>query len=240
MEIQGKVVLITGASAGIGLATARRFAAEGAKVVLAARRGVILENAVNELRQNGCSALAVATDMRDPVQVKHLVDDAAAEFGRIDVVINNAGQSVAGAIASLSLDDFRQVMELNVYAPVYLMQLVIPLMRQNGGGMIVNISSMVSKMSIPGLGGYASTKAALNLISDTARGELAADHIRVVTVYPKTTETDFGKNALGNRELRAQQRNSAREAMRLDTPEFVAGKILEAVQKEPAEQLMNS
>jgi short-subunit dehydrogenase len=240
MEITGKVALITGASAGIGLATARRFSAEGATVVLAARTQAALDAAVLEMQQNGRRALAIPTDLREMAQVKHLVEAAAAAFGRIDIVINNAGQSVAGALAALSLEDLRQVMELNVVAPVYLLQLVVPLMRQNGGGMIVNISSIVSKMSIPGLGGYAASKAALNIISDTARGELAADHIRVVNVYPRMTATNFGKNALGSRELRVQQLSTVLKAMVPDTAEFVAGKILEAVQNEPDEQFMNA
>ena len=98
-------------------------------------------------------------------------------------------------------------------------------------------SSMVSKMHIPGLAAYASTKAALNLLSETARGELAPDNIRVITVFPRITLTDFGKNSLGNREMRQGQRAGG-PAVPVDTPEHVADKIVEAAQREPAEQTM--
>ncbi|MGE5138841.1 MAG: SDR family NAD(P)-dependent oxidoreductase, partial [Rudaea sp.] len=117
------------------------------------------------------------------------------------------------------------------------MQAVIPRMRASGGGLIINISSMTSKMHIPGLSAYASSKAALNLISETARQELAGDNIRVITVYPRTTATDFGKNSLGNPELRQRQRAS-RPGVVVDTPEHVAERILQAAEKEPAEQYM--
>lgn len=239
MDIQNKVVIVTGASAGIGLAAAQCLAAAGAQLVLAARTAAAIEKTAQELQQKGTAALAVPTDMRDRAQVERLVEAVLARFGHIDVLINNAGQSVAGTVETLGLDDFRQIIELNLIAPVYAMQRVIPPMRQNGGGLIVNISSMVSKMNIPGLSGYACTKSALNQLSATARAELAADNIRVITVYPRMTATGFAQNALGSRELRHQQRSSASAAMRPDTPEFVAGKILEAVQKEPAEQYMD-
>jgi short-subunit dehydrogenase len=96
---------------------------------------------------------------------------------------------------------------------------------------------MVSKMHIPGLGAYAATKAALNILSDTARQELQSENIRVITVYPRMTATDFGKNSLGNRQMRTQQRASS--WMVPDSAELVAEKILEAAQKEPAEQFMD-
>jgi NAD(P)-dependent dehydrogenase (short-subunit alcohol dehydrogenase family) len=112
-------------------------------------------------------------------------------------------------------------------------------MRLGGGGLIINVSSMVSKMRIPGLGAYAATKAALNMLSDTARVELAADKIRVVTIYPRMTATDFGKHSLGDQGMRQHQRASVSPAMVIDTPEMVAEKILLAAQKEPDEQYMD-
>jgi short-subunit dehydrogenase len=95
------------------------------------------------------------------------------------------------------LSDFRQIVELNVYRPLLAMQVVIPIMKEAGREIIVNISSMVSKMHIPGLGAYAATKAALNLLSETARFELESEKIKVITVFPRTTATDFGKNSIG-------------------------------------------
>ncbi len=237
MDIQGKVVVITGASGGIGLSTARRFAAAGAKVVLAARTVDQLEQTAQEMTQQGHEAIAVPADMRNRKQVNRMVETAVQQFGTIDVLVNNAGQSVAGTIEDLNIDDYQQIIELNLYGVLYAMQAVIPVMREHDGGLILNISSMVSKMHIPGLAGYASTKAALNLLSETARGELEPDNIRVITVFPRMTATNFGKNALGNQQIRQRQRQGGGN-MVVDPPEHVAEKILEAAQKEPAEQYM--
>ena len=237
MDIQDKVVLITGASAGIGLATARKFAASGAKVALAARSADKLARLAEELQAQGHEALAAPADMRDGGEVERLVDAVYRHFGRIDILVNNAGQAAAGTIASVSIADYRQIIELNMLGPLVAMQAVIPRMKQNGGGLIINISSMVSKMHIPGLAAYASTKAALNMLSETARVELAPDNIRVITVFPRITLTDFGKNSLGNREMRQGQR-AVGPAVPMDTPEHVADKIVEAAQREPAEQTM--
>jgi short-subunit dehydrogenase len=240
MELKDKVVLITGASAGIGLATARSLAAAGAKVALAARSTDKLTQLAEELQRDGQAALVVPTDMRNQAEVAQLVETTVQHYGQIDVLINNAGQAVAGTVAEVDVDQFQQVIELNVLGPIYAMQASVPKMREHGGGIIINVSSMVSKMHLPGLGGYAATKAALNMLSDTARGELAPDNIRVITIYPRMTATDFGRNSLGNRQMRQQQRGSAAPGMVIDSAEYVAEKILEAIQKEPAEQFMDA
>jgi short-subunit dehydrogenase len=241
MEIKDKVAVITGASAGIGLATARRFAVAGAKVALAARSVEKLNQLADELHGQGHEAIVVPTDMRNQAEVAGMIEATVRHYGRVDILINNAGQATAGTIADVSIDHYRQIIDLNMFGSLYAMQAVIPQMRQTGGGIIINISSMVSKMHIPGLATYASTKAALNVLSDTARVELAPDNIRVITVYPRTTATDFGGNSLGNRQMRQQQRsNAARADVVVDSPEFVAEKILEAAQKEPPEQYMDA
>jgi short-subunit dehydrogenase len=240
VDIADKVAVITGASMGIGLATARRFAAEGAKVVLAARSADKLAAAADELRGKGHEAFAVPTDMCDALAVERLIEAAAQHYGSIDVLINNAGQAAAGAVAAVRVADFRAIFDLNVLGMLYAVQAVVPVMRRGGGGVIINISSMVSKMHIPGLGAYAATKAALNVLTETARVELAPENIRVITVYPRTTATEFGVNSLGDPQLRQRQRAAASAHMTADSPEFVAGKILEAVQREPAEQYMDA
>ncbi len=240
MDIRNKVAIVTGASAGIGLATVRDLAAAGARLVLAARSMDKLTGLVSELKAKGVEAIAVRTDMRDPLQVQAMVREAKERFGRVDILINNAGQAAAGTIADVGLGDFRQIVELNVYGPLLAMQAVIPVMKEAGGGVIVNISSMVSKMHIPGLGAYAATKAALNLLSDTARFELESDKIKVITVYPRTTATDFGKNSIGNQGLRQRQRSQASGSVPVDPPETVATKIVEAITQELAEQYLGS
>jgi short-subunit dehydrogenase len=240
MEISGKIAIITGASEGIGRATAKALAKAGASVALAARNAARLEELADEIRKENREALVVPTDVCDPAAVRRMVERTSEHFGRIDILVNNAGQSAAGRIAEIDIELFRRIMELNVYGAMLAMQTVVPRMRQAGGGVIVNVSSMVSKLKLPGLGTYAASKAALNLISATARVELAEEHIRVITVFPRTTETDFGKHALGDLEMRARQRAGAswRANVVVDSPEYVAGKILEAIQKEPEEMYM--
>jgi NADP-dependent 3-hydroxy acid dehydrogenase YdfG len=142
MDIQDKVVLITGASGGIGLATARLFAEAGAKVALAARSADTLTTIVNELHEQHHEALAVPTDMRNKDAIEALVDSVFQQYGRIDILINNAGQTVLGSVADVDIDQFRQIFELNVLGPVEAMQAIIPKMRQNGGGLIINVSSI--------------------------------------------------------------------------------------------------
>lgn len=239
MDVRGKVVLITGASAGIGQCTARAFAGAGAKLALLARSEDLLIRLADELREQGTDAAAVPADMRDPDQVRRAVARTAEHFGRIDILINNAGQSVLGTIADLSLEYFRQVMELNVYGPVAAMQAVIPIMRAHGGGLIINVSSMVSKMNLFGLAGYACTKSALNMISDTARDELAADDIRVISVFPRMTATDFHVNLLGGSGRETRPKPSSTGYVIIDPPEHVAERILLAAIEEPDEQYMD-
>ena len=238
MDVKGKVVVITGASAGIGLETARVFAEAGAFVVLAARSLDKLESLAKEIQAKGHEALVVPTDVSRQAEVKNLIEQAFTWKGRLDILINNAGQAAAGTVAEINPELFQKILELNVFGPMYAIQAAVPRMKQTGGGLIINISSMVSKMKIPGLGTYAATKSALNMLSDTARGELAGDNIRVTTVYPRMTATDFGKNSLGNEQQRQRQRSS-QPGYQPDTAEYVARKILDAAQTEVPEQFMD-
>jgi len=187
MDLDGAVVIVTGASSGIGAATARLAAAQGATVVLAARRADRLEALAAELPR----ALAAPTDMRDPAAISRLVQTALDRFGRIDVLINNAGQGLHVPVEEIDINDLRAVTELNFYAPLLAMQAVVPAMRRQGRGAIVNVGSATSRMVLPGVGGYSATKAALGMLSEVARAELAADGIVVSIVYPSVTATEF-------------------------------------------------
>lgn len=237
MEVRGKVVFITGASAGIGLVAARRFAESGARLALVARTGSLLSELEIELKSQGADVISIVADMRNPEQVRQAVTQTMERFGTIDILINNAGQAVAGTIESVSLDYYRQIVELNMFGPLVAMQNVIPIMRQHGGGIIINVSSMVSKMCIPGLAAYASTKSALNMLTDTARIELAPDNIRVISVFPRYTKTAFHTKALGIRVPRREP--DANSTYPVDTPEHVADRILLATINEPKEQYMD-
>jgi short-subunit dehydrogenase len=165
-------------------------------VVLAARRSARIEALARDLPD----ALAVPTDLRDPTQIVRLVNATLDRFGRVDVLVNNAGQGLHVPVEQVRIEDLMAITELNFYAPLLAMQAVIPPMRKQGGGAIVNVSSMTSRMVLPGVGGYSATKAALNLLSQVARRELAPDGIVVSVVYPAVTATEFHQSlAAGGR-----------------------------------------
>ena len=237
MDILNKVVIITGASEGIGEATAKLFATNGAHVALVARSVEKLNTVVESITAAGGTAIAIPTDMRDQTAVGAMIEAAQKHFGHVDILINNAGQSVYAPIEHINEEQYRQIVELNLFGVLYAMQAVIPVMRAQGGGVIINISSNVSKMAIPNIGAYASTKYALNGLSLTARAELAPDNIRVCLMHPGLTATEFGKNALSNQIARPTvPPGGARQA---DSAEMVAAKILEAAHNEPVEQFMD-
>src|SRR5258708_12430721 len=155
MQIQGSVVVVTGASSGIGLATARSFDRAGAKVVLAARSSETINAVAEELRELGHEALALATDVRDQLQVQHLIEATCDYYGHLDILINNAALGSAAFVADEPVDHFRQLFEVNVFGPLYAMQPAIPSMRQPGG-VILHIISAASIPAIPAPAPYAS------------------------------------------------------------------------------------
>ena len=239
MDIREKVVIITGASTGIGRATARLFAEHGAIVVLAARSTDKLEALAHQLRAQGREALVVPTDVTQEEAVRHLVARTIETYGRVDILLNNAGLGAAGSIADYPADAYRRLIDLNVLGPFYGMQAVVPHMRAHGGGLIINVSSTATKQMYPSVGAYTSTKHALNSLSAAERLELASDNIRVITMYPDYTNSDFSNNALvfGLRPV-AGSATGEGEPLVGDSPEEVAQKILEAASDEPAEQYM--
>jgi NADP-dependent 3-hydroxy acid dehydrogenase YdfG len=218
VRIDGSVMVITGASSGIGAATARAAAARGAHVVLGARRAGRLQELAAELE----GAVAVRTDVTRRADLDALVQAALDVHGRVDVLINNAGQGLHVPLAEVKAEDLRAVLDLNVVAALEAMQAVLAPMRAQGRGAIVNVSSGTTRGAFPGVGAYAASKAALNMLSAVARKEFAQYGIVVSTVYPFITATEF------HEVLRAGTLRAGAPAG--DPPERVADLILELVE----------
>ncbi len=232
MIVQDKVAIVTGASSGIGEATAKILTEHGAKVVLAARSLDKLETLSKQLKDS----FIVQTDMKDLEAVKDLVKKTVEHYGRVDILINNAGLGYDIAVENIDPKMYTELFQINLLGPLVLMQEVIPHMRKNGEGSIVNISSGTSLMNIPNLAAYSSLKRALNGISLTARTELEKDNIMVSVVYPYITNTNFGKNVMsGPRTEAPQDRDNVLPAG--DSPQLVAEKILEVIESGEAEIL---
>jgi NADP-dependent 3-hydroxy acid dehydrogenase YdfG len=217
-DLTGAVVIVTGASSGIGAATARLLHAAGAHPVLAARRADRIEALSSELG----GALAVVTDMTDRQAVAALAALAISRHGRVDGLVNNAGVSLHDFVDRLDLDEFSRVLELNLVSVLAMTQAVLPVMRAQGSGRIVNISSGTTRAVLPGVGGYAATKAAVNMLTAVARKELAGDGIDVSLVVPSITATEFA----GGR-FRAGQ--ELRPGLIAHSPEYVASIIARAL-----------
>ena len=190
-KLDGQVVIVTGASAGIGEATARMLASEGADVVLVARRKERLDQLKTEIEQVGTRPLAIAADITSPEDRECIVQSTMSRFGRIDALVNNAGYGQRGPIEIVPIEAIRQNFETNLFSLIALTQLVIPIMRKQGAGRIVNISSVAGRVARPLSSVYDATKHALEAISDGLRGELAPFGIKVIVIEPGFIITEF-------------------------------------------------
>ena len=229
MIIQDKVAIVTGASSGIGEATAKALAQHGVKVVLASRSKEKLDNLSSQLKDS----YVIQTDMMNEDEIKDMVKKAVDRFGRVDILVNNAGRGYDSLVENIEAPSYLELFKLNLLAPLITMQAVIPIMRRQSGGTIVNISSGTSMMDIPNISAYSSLKRALNGLSLTAREELKKDKIVVSLVYPYMTETNFGKNVIGK--PRDDSWLDEGNISKADTPEYIAEKILEVIESEGAE-----
>ena len=190
-NIKGKVVVITGASSGLGEATARMLSAQGATVVLGARRIGRLQKLVDELTGSGRKALALATDVTDHNQVKNLVDAAVQKYGRIDVMINNAGLMPHSPLERLKIDDWNRTIDVNIKGVLYGIAAALPYMKQQKSGHIINVSSVAGHKVTPNGAVYCATKHAVRALSEGLRVEVKPYNIRTTIISPGAVATEL-------------------------------------------------
>ena len=190
-NIEGKVVVITGASSGLGEATARLLSAQGASVVLGARRVDRLQSLADELTASGGKTLAVTTDVIHCEQVKRLVDAAVQTYGRIDVMINNAGLMPQSLLERLKVEEWDRTIDVNIKGVLYGIAAALPHMKQQKAGHIINVSSVAGHKVGPGFAVYAATKHAVRALSEGLRQEVKPYNIRTTVVSPGAVATEL-------------------------------------------------
>jgi hypothetical protein len=190
-RFEGKVIVITGASSGIGAAAARAFAAEGGHVVLAARSAAPLQQCAGEIVAAGGRALAVPIDIGEPDAPERLLERAARELGGIDVLVNNAGVNYRGAVEERTGAELARIVAVNLTAPILLTRAVLPYLRRHGAGAIVNVASLAGRVPLPHEATYSATKFGLRAFSFSLAEELAGSAITVAVVSPGPVDTGF-------------------------------------------------
>lgn len=190
-NLVGKIVVITGASSGLGEAAARQLAAEGAIVVLGARRTDRLQTLVDELTAQGGQALALATDVTVRSQVTRLVDTAVERFGRIDVMLNNAGLMPQSLLESLHVDEWDRMIDVNIKGVLYGIAAALPHMQRQKSGQIINVSSVAGHKVGPGGAVYSATKHAVRALTEGLRMEVKPHRIRTTIISPGAVATEL-------------------------------------------------
>ena len=204
IDFHGRVVVITGGSRGLGLLLARELADEGARLALLARDEETLERARRELDERGAKVLALPCDIGDRGAVEAAVERVVAHYGRLDVLINNAGIIASGPVEHMALADFETAMATHFWGHLYLILAALPHLRRRHGARIVNIASIGGQIAVPHLVPYSASKFALVGLSDGLRAELAKDGIRVTTVNPGLMRTGSPPNATFKGQHRAE------------------------------------
>jgi len=197
MKLDGRTILITGASQGIGAATARAFAAYPVNLVLLARSQALIESLAEELNQRpGVRALPFVADVARREDIEAAVAQAIHTFGQIDILVNNAGVGMSSPVGEIDYEKGRALFDINFWGALMMTEAVLPGMRERKDGLIINISSIVGRRAMPGISVYCASKFALNAFSESIRVELKRENVRVVSFYPGVTATNFNDNLL--------------------------------------------
>lgn len=241
-----ETVLITGASEGIGKATALLFARHGYNIVLTARQADRLAAVAQEIEEQGTAALAVPTDVTDPEQVKNSIDKAIDRFGSIDVLINNAGIYLLGSVEDCSLEDWHKIIDTNLWGYIHAIHAILPHFLARGKGTIVNVGSIGGKVPIAYQTPYTTSKYAVTGLTEALHGELTPKGIHVCAVHPNFIKTSLMERAIfrGNNQQDVQQRRDlvekALKSSLLEKPEDVAQAIWHGVKNRRSEVLVGS
>ena len=230
-KLDGKVAIVTGASAGIGEATAITLAAEGASVVIAARRFDRLNAIADRIATIGGKALPIVADITDETQVQNLVEKANAQLGRVNILVNNAGIALSGNIEGANTSDWRRMIDLNVLGLMYATHAVLPILKAQGGGHIVNISSVAGRTARVGIGGYNATKWGVNGFSESLRQEVCKHNIRVTIIEPGMVDTEIDSHITDP--IAKQRTEERRKSIVPLQSEDVAAAIVYAVTQPP-------
>lgn len=224
--LKNKVAIVTGASKGIGKSIAKAFGQQGAKLIIVSRKEEAVNETANEFQKEGINAVAVATHMGDLEQIKKLVNKTVETFGRIDIVVNNAAiNPVFGPILEADIPVFDKIMDVNVKGPLELCKLAYPFMKENGGGSIINISSIEGLTPGLGLGLYSISKATLIALTKVLAKEWGIDNIRANVICPGLVQTKFSE-ALTSNEKILKMVMSKQALPKLAKPEDIAGLAL--------------
>jgi len=230
-----EVVIVTGASKGIGRATALQFARTGARVALVARSTALLDEVRREIEQAGGQALTVPADVRNEEQLRSVVERTLGQWGRIDMLVNNAGVAHLGALGDLGTEELREIVDVNLVGTLLCIRAVLPHFMANRRGHIVNVSSVVGKRGVPRQAVYSASKAAILGLSEALRSELAPHGITVTSFCPSSTETEMNRRIRGNdHPLKQFIRKSF-----MYTPEAVARRVVESARRRRREVVLS-
>ncbi len=231
LRLENKVALITGGTSGIGEATARLFAAEGARVAITGRRRELGENVVAEINRSGGAAIYIEADVIRSIDCARSINQTIAAFSRIDILFNNAGIAAQGTLEQTSEADWDRTFEVNVKGVYLMTKLIIPVMRGQGGGVIINNASDWGVVGGPGYAAYSATKGAVVLLTKTVALEVARENIRVNAICPGDTfverwRKDERRNSSGDMDQRLKEMGEEMPIGRVGTVVEIAKSVL--------------